>query len=85
MLKSQIELEELAGNPDASTLLPHYCRWVDNLEEQFACAEKLVEEGRVIFGTENLQRLKSIPLSDVSTRLMQSVRWKGDSAINKRK
>ncbi len=34
---------------------------------------------------DNLQRLKSIPLSDVSTRFMQSVRWKGDSVITKPK
>ena len=85
IFKPLIELEELAGNPDANPSLTPYCRWADNLEEQFACAEHLVEEGRAFFDTENLQRLKSIPLSDVSTRLMQSVRWKGDSAINKRK
>ena len=85
ILKPLIELEELAGDPDASTSLPRYCRWADNLEEQFACAEHLVEEGRAFFDTENLQRLKSIPLSDVSTRFMQSVRWKGDSVITKPK
>ncbi len=85
ILKPLIELEELAGNPDANPSLTRYCRWADNLEEQFACAEQLVEEGRAFFDTENLQRLKSIPLSDVSTRFMQSVRWKGDSVITKPK
>ena len=85
ILKPLIELEELAGNPDANPSLTRYCRWADNLEEQFACAEHLVEEGRAFFDTENLQRLKSIPLSEVSTRFMQSVRWKGDSVIKKRK
>jgi len=75
----------LAGNPDANTSLPRYCRWADNLEEQFACAEQLVEEGRAFFDTDNLQRLLSIPLTDVSTRFMRSVRWKGDSVITKRK
>ena len=85
ILKPLIELEELTGDPDASTSLPRYCRWADNLEEQFACAEHLVEEGRAFFDIENLQRLKSIPLSDVSTRFMQSVRWKGDNVMTKPK
>ena len=85
ILKPLIELEELAGNPDANPSLTRYCRWADNLEEQFACAEHLVEEGRAFFDTENLQRLKSIPLTEVSTRFMRSVRWKGDSVITKRK
>jgi hypothetical protein len=85
ILKPLLELEKLAGNPDANTSLPRYCRWADNLEQQFACAEHLVEEGRAFFDTENLQRLKSIPLSQVSARFMQSVRWKGDSVITKRK
>ena len=84
-LKPLIELEELAGDPDASTSLPRYCRWADNLEEQFACAEYLVEDERAFFDIENLRRLKSIPLSDVSTRFMQSVRWKGDSVITRPK
>ncbi len=85
ILKPLIELEELAGDPGTNTSLPRYCRWADNLEEQFACAEHLVEEGRAFFDTENLERLKSIPLSEASTRFMQSVRWKGDSVMTKRK
>jgi len=85
ILKPLIELEELAGNPDANPSLTRYSQWADSLEEQFACAEYLVEEGRVFFDTENLQRLKSILLSEASTRFMQSVRWKGDSVMTKRK
>ena len=85
VLKPLLELEELAGNPEVTTSLSRYCRWADNLEDQFACAERLVEEGRAFFDKENLQRLKSIPLSEVSTRFMQSVRWKGDSVITKGK
>jgi hypothetical protein len=85
ILKPLIQLEELAGNPDANPPLTRYCQWADGLEAQFSCAEHLVEEGWAFFDTENLQRLKSIPLSEVSTRFMQSVRWKGDSVITKRK
>jgi len=78
-------LEELAGDPDANPSLTRYCQWADSLEEQFACVEYLVEEGRVFFDTENLERLKRIPLSEESARFMRSVRWKGDSVITKRK
>jgi len=85
ILKPLIELEKLPGDPDANPSLASYCRWADNLEGQFACAEDLVEEGQAFFDAENLERLKSIPLSKVSTRFMQSVRWKGDSVITKRK
>jgi hypothetical protein len=85
ILKPLIQLEELAGNPDANPPLTRYCQWADGLEAQFSCTEHLVEEGWAFFDTENLQRLKSIPLSEVSTRFMQSVRWKGDSVITKRK
>jgi hypothetical protein len=45
----------------------------------------LVEEGQACFDTENLQRLESVPLSEVSTRFMQSVRRKDDSVLIKRK
>jgi hypothetical protein len=76
ILKPLIELETLPDDPDANPTLTPYCQWADSLEAQFACAEHLVEEGRVFFDTENLQRLKSIPLSEVSTRFMRSVRWK---------
>ncbi len=83
ILKPLIELAELAADPGANPSLTRYCQWADSLEGQFACAEYLVEEGRAFFDTENLQRLKSIPLSEESTRFMRSVRWKADSVITK--
>lgn len=58
---------------------------VDSLEEQFACAEYLVEEGRAFFDTENLERLKSIPLPEDSVRLVRSLRWDCDKAAAKRR
>jgi hypothetical protein len=48
------EVKIIAANPDASRSLPRYCRSADNLEQQFACAEYLVEKGRAYFATENL-------------------------------
>ncbi|MFQ5760685.1 MAG: hypothetical protein ACE5HM_06895, partial [Acidiferrobacterales bacterium] len=62
-----------------------YCRWADNLDDQFACAEQLVKEGRAFFNTENVERLKSIPLSEKSARLVRSLRWNSDEGMAKGK
>jgi len=75
ILKPLIKIEELVDNFDAKSSLTSQCKWVDNLEEQFACAELLIEEGRVFFDAENLERLKSIPLSEVSNRFVKSLNW----------
>ncbi|GMQ87503.1 MAG: hypothetical protein BMS9Abin08_0707 [Gammaproteobacteria bacterium] len=58
---------------------------VDSLEEQFACAEYLVEEGQAFFDVENLERPKSIPLPEVSARLVRSLRRDCDKAAAKRR
>jgi hypothetical protein len=58
---------------------------VDSLEEQFACAEYLVEEGWDFFDAENLERQKRIPLPEVSGRLVRSLRWDCDKAAAKRR
>lgn len=75
ILKPLKIIEELVDNYDVNTSLTSHCKWADNLEEQFACAEFLVEEGRAFFDAENLERLKSIPLSEVSTRFVKSLNW----------
>jgi hypothetical protein len=85
ILKPLKQLEEAIDDPEANPSLASYCRWADRLEEQFACAEHLVEEGRAFFDHENLERLKSIPLSEESSRFLRSVRWNGDMAVSKRK
>lgn len=83
ILKPLMELEEIAGDPDANPSLTRYCQWADSLEKQFTRAEYLVEEGRAFFDTENLKRLKSIPLPEVSARLVRSLRWDCDKAAAK--
>lgn len=80
ILKPLKELEGLASDPVENPLLTRYCQWADSLEEQFACAEYLVEEGRAFFDAENLERLKSIPLPEVSARFIQSVQWDSNKA-----
>jgi hypothetical protein len=85
ILKPLKQLEEAIEDPEANPSLASYCQWADRLEEQFACAEHLVEEGKAFFDRENLERLKSIPLSEQSTRFMRSVHWSGIMAVSKRK
>ena len=85
ILTPLIELEELAADPGANPSLTRYCKWADSLEDQFACAAYLVEEGRAFFDTENLERLKSIQLPKDSARRVRSSRWDCDKAAAKRR
>lgn len=85
ILKPLKQLEEAIEDPEENPLLASYCQWADSLEAQFACAEQLVEEGRAFFDPENLERLKSLPLSEESARFMRSVQWHGVMAVSKRK
>ena len=78
ILKPLMKLKVLAGDPDANPSLTRYCTWADRLEKQFAYAEYLVEEGRAFFDTENLERLKSIPLPEDSARRVRSLHWRWD-------
>ncbi len=85
ILRPLEQLEEYAEKPDSTRSLASYCRWADRLDEQFALAEHLVEEGRAFFKAENLERLQSIPLSEKSARLTRSLRWQYDTATAKGK
>lgn len=85
VLRPLEQLEDYAKDPDSTRSLANYCRWADRLDEQFALVEKLLEEGRVFFKTENLERLQSIPLSKKSARLTRSLRWQYDNATAKGK
>ena len=85
ILKPLMELEKLAGDPDANPSLTRYCKWADSLEEQFACADYLVAEGRAFFDRENLERLKCIPLPEVSARRVRSLHWDVGKAAAKRR
>lgn len=83
ILKPLIEMKGLADDPDANSSLTSHCKWVDGLEEQFACAEYLVEEGRAFFDIENMERLKSIPLLEASARHVRSLHWDINKAAKK--
>ncbi|MCK5649384.1 MAG: hypothetical protein KAI22_10940 [Gammaproteobacteria bacterium] len=83
ILKPLIELKKLADNPDEISSLTRYCKWADNLDEQFVIVEKLIKEGQLFFTTWNLEKLKSIPLPKASARLVQSVSWNINKAAKK--
>ena len=83
LLKPIIDLEKLACDPGTNPSLIRYCKWADSLEEQFVFVEYLLEQGRAFFETENLERLKSIPLPEDSARLVRSSRWDRNKAAAK--
>ncbi|MEN8250119.1 MAG: hypothetical protein ABFS32_14395 [Bacteroidota bacterium] len=75
ILKPLKELEQLASNSIENQSLIHFCQWADSLEQQFTFAENLTKEGRAFFDLENLERLKSIPLSEVAASQVRSLNW----------
>ena len=83
ILKPLIALEKLADEPDEKPSLTRYCKWADDLDEQFVIVEKLIEEGQLFFTTWNLEKLKSIPLPKASARLVQSISWNINKAAKK--
>ena len=68
ILKPLKELAALTGKTDEYRSLSHYCRWADNLENQFARVEELMKEGQAFFDSRNLDRLKCIPLLEPGSR-----------------
>ena len=72
ILKPLEELVALTDKTDENLSLSHYCRWADNLEEQFARVELLLKEGQAFFDPKNMERLKSIPLLELGPRRVRS-------------
>jgi len=85
ILKPLILLEEIAEDPDPKQSLSRHCQWADSLDEQFASAEYLVKEGQAFFDSNNLERLKSIPLTKSSAGLVRSLQWSCAKGMAKRK
>jgi len=83
ILKPLKELEAIITNPDSIGSLSRFCNWADKIENHFAEAETLVDEGRLFFSAENMQRFKSIPLSEKSTKLIRTLRWNCDRGTAK--
>ena len=85
ILKPLIWLEENAEDPDPKQSLTRYCQWADGLDEQFASAEYLIKEGQAFFDSNNLELLKSVPLTENNARLVRSLQWNCDKGMAKRK
>ncbi|MFV2058987.1 MAG: hypothetical protein ACC707_21210, partial [Thiohalomonadales bacterium] len=71
ILKPLKELTALTEKKDENLSLSHYCRWADNLEDQFSRGEQLVKEGQAFFEPKNMERLKSIPLLEPGSRCVR--------------
>jgi hypothetical protein len=83
ILKPLKELETIAANPESNPSLSRFCKWADKIEDHFAVAETLVNEGRLFFNAVNMERLKSIPMSEKNTKLVRSIRWDCDGGAAK--
>lgn len=85
ILKPLIQLEKCAENPGSKQSLTVYCRWAEDLDNQFARAEHLIKEGQAFFKSKNLARLKGIPLPEKSAHLTRTIHWDYDKSKAKRK
>jgi len=68
ILKPLKELEVIIESREPIRSLARFCKWADKVDDCFALAETLVDEGRLFFKATNMERLKSIPLSEKSNR-----------------
>lgn len=83
VLQPLMELQKIAENPDSTASLNRYCQWADGLDEQFNHIESLLKEGEAFFEKWNLEKLKNIPLSKDSVRLVRTSSWNVNKAIKK--
>ena len=83
VLQPLMELQKIADNPDSTALLTRYCQWADGLDDQFSHIENLLKEGQDFFDKWNLEKLKSIPLTKDSARLVRTSSWNVNKAIKK--
>lgn len=83
VLQPLMELQKIADNPASTASLTRFCQWADGLENQFSNIEDLIKDGQDFFDKWNLERLKSIPLSDKNARLVRMSTWKVNKAIKK--
>jgi hypothetical protein len=83
ILKPLKELEVLIASPESTRSLSRFCKWSDEIEDHFTLAESLVDDGRLFFKSANIERLKSIPLSEKNAMLTRTLRWNCDDGTAK--
>jgi hypothetical protein len=83
ILKPLMELQSLTKETNKKFSLTPYCKWADELEEQFNHVEKIIKEGQLFFTKWNLERIKKIPLSKESEHQIKKISWSIEKA-NKR-
>ena len=79
------ELEAIVANSELVGSLSKFCKWAEKIEDHFSFAESLVTGGRLFFTAENMERLKSIPLSEKNAKLTRTLRWDCDKATAKKR
>jgi hypothetical protein len=83
ILKPLKELEVIIESPEPIRSLARFCTWANKVDDHIALAETLVDEGRLFFTSANMERLKTIPLSEKNTKLTRSIRWNCDGGAAK--
>ncbi|OMH39493.1 hypothetical protein [Motiliproteus sp. MSK22-1] len=81
ILKPLKELDEKAKKVESQGSIGVPVDWSDQVEGYFILAEKLIAEAQLFFSEENLERLKSIPLTPKAAQTVRTLRWdceKGD-------
>lgn len=80
ILKPLVQLEKLTDDSGTNSSLTRFCKWADDLDQQFSHVEYLLKEGQEFFNKWNLERLKSIPLKASSSRLVRTTSWNVNKA-----
>ncbi len=80
---SDIEADSVGG--EGNPAIRGICQKDDKLYILLSVHALLMDDGRAFFEPENLERLKSLPLSEESARFMRSVQWNGAMAVSRRK
>jgi len=83
LLKPLKELQAVIESSKPIHSLARFCKWADRVDDEFTLAETLVREGRLFFEVANMERLKSIPMSEKSIRVTRSIHWNCDQGIAK--
>ena len=64
--------------PSETHSLARFGQLTDHWQEQLEKSEALVREGQAFFHIDNIEPLKGIPLSNVNTPSVKSLRWNCD-------
>ncbi len=84
VLKPLTDLEKKANSagPGGKILVP--IAWSAQVESNLEAAQLLIENARLFFSEDNIERLNSLPLSEEAARKVRSMHWDSDKGMPKR-